>query len=1350
MGNHGRQSKSGNVKAKSGIAETKLDSAQEEALQEVKKERVDVLFDKLFEDYKEQHDVDLCDEKISPELKVLWVLAALMEEKKREYFNHLFTEAEKKEDEQSAKGKAAGLASGHDDSFSRDLLGDLFNFHPLWALFLHLKSLVGLLNGTGSTDGDKGKFGELFEFCLRFSRNITNIEDFDSSHDNSIYLTKKKSKRYYCVNSKNDANKPASLVGQILDKEVTILKEEKNTDEPTKVEKPLKKILLIDLFRDILQGELDKQKPQKPQKSRKTLGYDQIELEDKSPSYLKDVLSHEVIRLAKSLGGKDSRGGDKLELIPVLIAIALKHEIRELTITAGEYSRYGSLVGSFIRFLNELDSRINKTDEQTGKQTDEIINKDVPPDKYRALAEKMKNHIIYEQAGSQVLADYPADDDYLGRQSLARVIAMQINEIWYKNNWYTSKAERRRKILERRKKKKLKQRRKEIKKSDDPIEKEKQLKIQDEVEASLQEKEKQNPETRKRYKRNKKDQIYKLKYGRENHSPFMIHLQGPWGTGKSSLLNLIEDELTGGKNPDLCIDDWIVVHFNALQRKQIDPPWWALLDSFKMQIKDYYSNLYCHKRRAFKHQKVDFNEAKKYGFSNEYLSIYYKKPVREYIWKGPCGYFRAQRFRLATRLYRGGISWPLALLWFFLVLVLLYMVFNSELFLDSVVDSSASPEPGASSGWVASFKSAVSSGLEWFNSTIKNWKNKLAALFSGSLLFTGIYGFLKKSIPASAKEAKEFSNTKKDPMYRLKKYFHKIVTLANRPILIMIDDLDRCKPAYATELLEKIQTVFADQRVVYVVAADRQWLYKCFESEYKAFSKDVTEAGKSFGYHFLEKTFQISMAIPSLNRFGKNNYLYYLKMAKDRIGFEYPYEKARIKNKILEKKFEIQKVYQMIVEEKNDYDKQMLREIAVELLFEYPYNRGTEEFLEDFAPLMSPTPRAIKRLANAYTFQRALAILNDTWDIVGYKSRNILARWTIASLRWPQLASQLTVTPELADYMIFAHQLDNKGFRTKESSDLLGDWEKLDNALVDLQAKAEEDKEEGSSKTFDEKKKIEREINEKRNNFLDDLENDREDEETLLDEIEHEIETSIDDPKKEIELHNIRVKAISARWYFENKIELNPQEENFIKMIRQHNKERRKMLEERKKDREKDAVTNKEDIEKLKKLKKLERLEKQEEKEKEEKIAELKKQGKEEEAKELEKEKAKKFLDNDQRKNLVDLKDKKPKKELKNTKRKIGFIERWISGIDVEENYYDVKKRLLLNGDGGEESVDLNIKKNYKKIKWLTSAKNIEPLLDDENIRKVFYCEKGVSHLSAKEIEALRFLRSSRNLTGIA
>src|SRR5919198_5778101 len=73
---------------------------------------------------------------------------------------------------------------------------------------------------------------------------------------------------------------------------------------------------------------------------------------------------------------------------------------------------------------------------------------------------------------------------------------------------------------------------------------------------------------------------------------FLVHLDGPWGAGKTSLLNFLTRELEPGKRipwipfarrPAAGEAHWLVVQFNAWQHQRIVPPWWWLMSALSRQ-----------------------------------------------------------------------------------------------------------------------------------------------------------------------------------------------------------------------------------------------------------------------------------------------------------------------------------------------------------------------------------------------------------------------------------------------------------------------------------------------------------------------------------------------------------------------------------------------------------------------------------------------------------------------------------------------------------------------------------------------------------------------------------------------
>ena len=55
---------------------------------------------------------------------------------------------------------------------------------------------------------------------------------------------------------------------------------------------------------------------------------------------------------------------------------------------------------------------------------------------------------------------------------------------------------------------------------------------------------------------------------------FIVHLHGRWGSGKSSLLRFVQEQMSAVPSP---AEPWIFVNFNAWQHQRVGAPWWSLM-----------------------------------------------------------------------------------------------------------------------------------------------------------------------------------------------------------------------------------------------------------------------------------------------------------------------------------------------------------------------------------------------------------------------------------------------------------------------------------------------------------------------------------------------------------------------------------------------------------------------------------------------------------------------------------------------------------------------------------------------------------------------------------------------------
>lgn len=67
----------------------------------------------------------------------------------------------------------------------------------------------------------------------------------------------------------------------------------------------------------------------------------------------------------------------------------------------------------------------------------------------------------------------------------------------------------------------------------------------------------------------------------EPDTSFLVHIDGAWGTGKTTLINLLRDELSRGG-----AEKWVAVDFDAWRQARVGPAWWALLVALRRSVAD--------------------------------------------------------------------------------------------------------------------------------------------------------------------------------------------------------------------------------------------------------------------------------------------------------------------------------------------------------------------------------------------------------------------------------------------------------------------------------------------------------------------------------------------------------------------------------------------------------------------------------------------------------------------------------------------------------------------------------------------------------------------------------------------
>jgi hypothetical protein len=289
--------------------------------------------------------------------------------------------------------------------------------------------------------------------------------------------------------------------------------------------------------------------------------------------------------------------------------------------------------------------------------------------------------------------------------------------------------------------------------------------------------------------------------------------------------------------------------------------------------------------------------------------------------------------------------------------------------------------------------------------------SKILALIA--TVWGAVFAFQRSLLFGSAKAAQNYAELIHDPANQIKQRFTDLIKrLRPSRVAILVDDLDRCQSQYVVDLLEGIQTLFRAAPVVFIVAADRNWLNACYEEVYEKLRNRIHAPGKPLGTLFLEKAFRFSTAMPGIPEQLRQEYWQHLLRLSTKEGRE-DLEAARAEAlnlvRLAQSESDVRKLVNHANEdqERTFSEKQAIREAAAVRLASPKIIKQIEHTLRPYAPLLEPNPRGMKLLVNAYSATRALSILSEV--NIGLHQ---LALWTILSGRWPQLADYLVERPE--------------------------------------------------------------------------------------------------------------------------------------------------------------------------------------------------------------------------------------------------------------------------------------------------------------------------------------------------
>ena len=128
-----------------------------------------------------------------------------------------------------------------------------------------------------------------------------------------------------------------------------------------------------------------------------------------------------------------------------------------------------------------------------------------------------------------------------------------------------------------------------------------------------------------------------------------------------------------------------------------------------------------------------------------------------------------------------------------------------------------------------------------------------------------VAAFTSSLLSGTPDAAKNYSLGSGDPLERFRRHFASTIVAFQRPVVVVVDDLDRCNQKFVVDLIRGMQTIMVSSRIVYLILGDRDWIEKAFSVAYRDMEGIGVGSEHRFGGRFVEKAVQMSFVLPEMD-----------------------------------------------------------------------------------------------------------------------------------------------------------------------------------------------------------------------------------------------------------------------------------------------------------------------------------------------------------------------------------------------------------------------------------------------------------------------------------------------------
>ena len=260
------------------------------------------------------------------------------------------------------------------------------------------------------------------------------------------------------------------------------------------------------------------------------------------------------------------------------------------------------------------------------------------------------------------------------------------------------------------------------------------------------------------------------------------------------------------------------------------------------------------------------------------------------------------------------------------------------------------------------------------------------AAFLSSVFDLGLSGKLAEIFASTIDKIQNVLDKKRNFKKELTAIASQIAEDKRFPLFIIVDELDRCRPSYAIDLLESIKHLFHVPHVVFLLAVDSTQLLQQVEHTFGLKCSDEANMHHDYRRDYLDKFFDVYYQLPSPEN---DAFLSMLLKNSDRLSF---YDKQCVKKNNISAEL---KIFKILLVDRELFEKKSLRRLVQDtemfLLFLRCYDDlGIEEIIFAFFVIMKCEERGVFNRDYKYEFDKcANDFLIYCGGIIDSLSRNI-------------------------------------------------------------------------------------------------------------------------------------------------------------------------------------------------------------------------------------------------------------------------------------------------------------------------------------------------------------------------